>query len=100
MAHRIRLALAGAALALGAATLTAAPAHAASLVTCESEGGYYDCYLPSGYYGQVWYYDGVHVAGADNYSSIGGSCVVGTKHSVRVTFDGGGRSSTSFTCAA
>ncbi|WP_157546364.1 hypothetical protein [Hamadaea tsunoensis] len=82
-----------------AATLTAtSPANAASLVQCESEGGYFDCYLPSGYASEVWYLDGTHVAGADNASSMGGSCVVASRHNVRVTFSGPGSSTTNFTC--
>jgi hypothetical protein len=97
-AQRIRVAAAALLLGVGTAVAAAAPASAASLVQCESEAGYFDCYLPSGYYGQVWYLDGVHVAGADNHSSMGGSCTTGTKHNVRVTFDGGGRSVTNFTC--
>ncbi|NUT34218.1 MAG: hypothetical protein HOV79_14215 [Hamadaea sp.] len=98
MAQRIRHAMIAAALAVGGTLAAGQPATAASLVTCESDSGYWDCYLPSGYYGQVWYYDGVHLAGADGHSSVGGTCVPGSKHAVRVTFDGGGRSSTSFTC--
>ncbi|WP_212831756.1 hypothetical protein [Catellatospora sp. TT07R-123] len=85
--------------AVAAATvaLAAPAAHAASLVVCESEGGYYDCYLPTGYSSQRWYYDGALQSAANNLSSAGGTCVPGTRHSMRVTFSGGS-SSTNFTC--
>lgn len=87
------------ALLAAAAAVTVAPASAgaASLVECESEGGYFDCYLPSGYSSQHWYLDGVLLASADGQSSAGGSCTPGTGHHMRVTFSGG-RSVTNFTC--
>ncbi|GAB2961859.1 hypothetical protein GCM10027280_58380 [Micromonospora polyrhachis] len=99
MAVRTRIvAGAVAALAAGAfAALVPGPASAASLVECESETGYWDCYLPSGLSSQRWYYDGVLLPGANDHSSAGGTCTPGTSHSVRVTFSGG-RSSTNFTC--
>lgn len=93
------VALSAATLAVAAGALVpAAPAAAASLVECESESGFWDCWLPSGYYSQRWYLDGVLLSSFNNSSSAYGWCVNGTGHHVRVTFDGGGRSSTSFTC--
>ncbi|MDI1461209.1 hypothetical protein QEZ54_09545 [Catellatospora sp. KI3] len=89
--------LAVVATAAAAVVLAAPAANAASLVVCESESGYFDCYLPSGYYSQRWYYDGVLLSGANNLSSAGGTCVPGTRHGMRVTFSGGS-SSTNFTC--
>lgn len=87
------------ALATVAATLVITPtaASAASLVECESEGGYWDCYLPSGYSSQRWYLDGVLQPGANDHSSAGGDCTPGSSHGMRVTFSGGS-SRTNFTC--
>jgi hypothetical protein len=80
-----------------AAVATAAPASAASLVQCESESGYWDCYLPIGYYNQLWYYDGTLVPDSAGKASVGGRCTPGTGHHIEVTFDRG-RSVTNFTC--
>ncbi len=101
MAVRKRLA-AGAALALAAATLSAAvssPASARPQVECEAQGGYWDCWLAYSYYsGERWYLDGVHLPNFNESSSAFGSCSAG-RHYIRITWDGGGRTSTDFTCS-
>lgn len=97
--HRL-VALAATALTLAAAAALTpvTAASAASLVECESEGNFWDCYLPSGYYGQRWYLNGVLLPSFNNSSSAFGNCTPGAGYHVRVTFDSGGRSSTSFEC--
>lgn len=101
MALRKRLA-AAAAMALAATAFTAvvsSPASARPQVECEVEGDRWECWLANPWaQGERWYLDGVHLPSFDEDSNAWGSCSPG-RHYIRITWDGGSRTSTDFTCS-